>query len=235
VSWRTNRFVLGARNLARRIGLNRLIASLVAGKDYEERFQAAMLASIRQGDIVWDVGANIGLYSKKFAAITGSAGKVFAYEPSPANLQFLKVAVASLTNVTVLPVALGEHEGIVVLQQGDDLLGATSRIVNKRYGKAEKQIEVPLSTGDGLVSTGTVASPNVIKIDTEGFELDVLFGLRQTLQEKSLRAVCIEMHFALLQERGLQNAPSEIERLLGSSGFTIRWADASHIVASRTS
>jgi hypothetical protein len=75
--------------------------------------------------------------------------------------------------------------------------------------------------------------PNVIKIETEGFELDVLLGLRQTLQEKSLRTLCIEMHFGLLQERGLSNAPSDIEKLLVSSGFSLVWPDASHVVATR--
>ena len=73
----------------------------------------------------------------------------------------------------------------------------------------------------------------MIKIDTEGFEWDVLLGLRQTLQEKRLRMLCIEMHFGLLQERGLSNAPSDIEKLLVYSGFSLAWPDASHIVATR--
>jgi FkbM family methyltransferase len=233
MSWRTNHAVLLLRNLGRRLGLNPLIGSLLANKDYENRFQAAMLGLIRQGDVVWDVGANMGLYSKKFSAITGSAGKVFAYEPSPTNLQCLNTAVASLANVRVLPVALGKHEGFVILEQGDDPLGATSRIVDNADRRSERHVEIQLLSGDRLVSSGAVAPPNVIKIDTEGFELDVLLGLRQTLQEKSLRVLCIEMHFGLLKERGLSNAPSDIEELLGSSGFAVAWPDASHIVATR--
>jgi FkbM family methyltransferase len=233
MSWRTNQTVLLLRNLGRHLRLNRLIGSLLAGKDYENRFQAAMLGSIRHGDVVWDVGANMGLYSKKFSAITGSTGKVFAYEPSPTNLQHLNTAVASLANVKVLPLALGKHEGVVVLEQGDDPLGATSRIVDKVDRRSERQVEIQLWSGDHLVSSGTVAPPNVIKIDTEGFELDVLLGLRRTLKEKRLRVLCIEMHFGLLKERGLSNAPSDIEKLLGSSGFVVTWPDASHIVATR--
>jgi FkbM family methyltransferase len=182
---------------------------------------------------VWDVGANVGLYSKKFSDIAGSSGKVFAYEPSPINLRRLKEAVASLVNVTVVPVGLGEHEDVVAFEQGHDPLGATSRIADKAATKTEGRVEIQLSSGDRLVSSGAVEMPNVIKIDTEGFELDVLLGLRQTLQERSLRVLCIEMHFGLLQERGLSSAPADIEKLLVSSGFSIAWPDASHIVATR--
>lgn len=233
MGWRTNRTVLLVRNLGRALGLNRLLASLLGGRDYEDRFQVAMLGAIRPGDIVWDVGANVGLYSKKFSDITGSSGKVFAYEPSLANLQRLNKTVASLGNVTVVPVALGEREGVVVFEQGNDPLGATSRIVDKADRESERQVEIQLSSGDHLVSSGAVAMPNVIKIDTEGFELDVLLGLRQTLRQKNLRMLCIEMHFGLLKERGLSNAPSDIEKLLVSSGFSLVWPDASHIVATR--
>lgn len=233
MSWRTNPAVLLLRNLGRALGLNRLLGSLLGRGDYEGRFQVAMLGVIRRGDVVWDVGANVGLYSKKFSDIAGSSGKVFAYEPSPANLLRLNEAVASLANVTVVPIALGEREGVVAFEQGIDPLGATSRIVDKAAGESERQVEIQLSSGDRLVSSGAVAMPNVIKIDTEGFELEVLLGLGQTLQEKSLRVLCIEMHFGLLQERGLSNAPLDIEKLLVSSGFSLAWPDASHIIATR--
>jgi len=233
MSWRTNRAVLLLRNLGRALGLNRLLGSLLGGRGYETRFQEAMLAAIRPGDIVWDVGANVGLYSKKFSDIAGSSGKVFAFEPSPVNLERLKAAVASLANVTVVPVALGDREDVVVIEQGNDPLGATSRIVDKAVRQSERQVEIQLSSGDHLISSGAVTMPNVIKIDTEGFELEVLLGLRQTLQEKILRVLCIEVHFGLLQERGFPDAPSDIEKLLVASGFTLAWPDASHLVATR--
>jgi len=207
------------------------LASLLGGITYEDRFQAAMLGAIRPGDTVWDVGANVGFYSKKFSEIAGSSGKVFAYEPSPANLQRLNEAVASLGNVTVVPVALGECKGVVEFEQGNDPLGATSRIVDRAVRESERKVKVHMSSGDHLVTSGVAELPNVIKIDTEGFELDVLRGLKQTLRQKNLRTLCVEIHFGLLKERGLPNAPSDIETLLVSSGFSLVWTDASHIVA----
>lgn len=232
MSWRTNGAVLLLRNLGRSLGINRIAASLRGG-GYEDRFQAAMLGAIRPGDIVWDVGANVGLYSNKFSDITGSSGRVFAFEPSPDNLRRLSESVAGRPNVTVLSVALGEKEGIVRFAQGDDSLGATSRIVDHPVNGSIELIEIRVVCGDQLISAGEAASPNVVKIDTEGYELDVLRGLRHTLMRKDLRVLCIEMHFGLLKQRGLPHAPSEIESILASSGFSLAWPDASHIIARR--
>lgn len=232
MSWRTSGAVLLLRNLGRSLGINRIAASLRGG-GYEDRFQAAMLGSIRTGDVVWDVGANVGLYSNKFSDIAGASGRVFAYEPSPANLRRLKEAIAVCGNVTVLPFALGERDDVVHFEQGNDSLGATSRIVDKSVKASNPLVEIRVVSGDQVISSGQAASPNVVKIDTEGYELDVLRGLRQTLLGRDLRVLCIEMHFGLLKERGLPNAPSEIEELLLSSGFALAWLDASHIVATR--
>ena len=86
MSWRTTRVVLLLRNLGRYLGLNPILGMLLGRGGYEDRFQIAMLKAIRQGDVVWDVGANVGLYSKLFSNIAGFSGKVFAFEPSPVNL-----------------------------------------------------------------------------------------------------------------------------------------------------
>lgn len=193
-----------------------------------------MLGAIRQGDVVWDVGANVGFYSKKFSDLVGSSGSVIAYEPSPGNLQRLNEAVGSRVNITVVPIALGQSEDAVLIEHGNDPLGATSRIVGKAIKGSESHVEVQMSSGDHLVSSGAVAMPNVIKIDTEGFEFNVLLGLKRTLLQKSLRMVCIEIHFGLLKEQGFPGAPSDIEKLLISSGFSLVWPDASHLIATRT-
>jgi hypothetical protein len=77
------------------------------------------------------------------------------------------------------------------------------------------------------------APPNVVKIDVEGFEAEVLRGFGALLERPSLRAVCVEVHFALLDTRSERNAPAEIERRLYAAGFRCRWADHSHLVAVR--
>src|ERR1051325_8893506 len=100
MSWRTNWAIVGCRNLGRAIGLNRLLAS--RGRTaYEDRFQATMLRQVRSGDVVWDVGANQGIYSHKFSSLVGPSGKVIAIEPSPINAKKLSAFLSSLGNTQV--------------------------------------------------------------------------------------------------------------------------------------
>jgi FkbM family methyltransferase len=233
MSWRTNRTVIALRNVGRAVGLNRVVGALRNTGRYEDRFQSAMLESVRPGDVVWDVGANVGLYSKMFAERAGAEGRVFAYEPSPINLERLRGAVQALDNVTVLPLGLGDSEKVVSFEQGADALGATSRVIENAPTDEAQGIRIRIVRGDDLIAAGAAAPPNVIKIDTEGYELDVLLGLARTLSNERLRLLCIEVHFRLLEERGLSGAPSEIEARLAAAGFSVSWPDASHIVARR--
>jgi FkbM family methyltransferase len=173
--------VVFARNILRRTGLVKTIQPFRPTGGYEETVGIALEKCLRAGDVAWDVGANAGLYTKILAATAGPAGNVFAFEPSPQNLTHLRAACATLPNVTVLPVGLSSNPGRAKFIQGDDDLGATSRIAGSGEINAGETIEVELSRGDDLVGTGTAMVPNLIKIDVEGHEYEVLEGLSGTL------------------------------------------------------
>jgi len=234
MSWVTHPITSRARALSRRIGLNRIATWFLYSRNYEDRFSRLMLGAITPGDCVWDVGGNVGLYSKRFAELVGEQGSVFAFEPSPVNLLVLRQAVRDRNNVVVLPIALGDRNGAVRFQQGADALGATSKCLDSGMPDSTQSVEVEMMRGDELVRTGRARLPNVIKIDTEGFELDVLEGCSGIIGEPAVRTLCIEVHFGLLDERGLKGAPARMESRLVSAGFRVTWPDASHIVASRT-
>src|SRR5688572_30779628 len=129
MSWRTSPAILRLRNLGRRTGINQWLAARIGSADYEDRFQQRLFAELRPGDYVWDVGANVGLYSSMFSGIVGPAGKVFAFEPGPKNFARLETAVASLNNVVLMPMALGDTPGPMAFAEGSDATGATSRVL----------------------------------------------------------------------------------------------------------
>lgn len=228
MSWRTNSAVLLARNVGRAMGVNRLVGRLIQ-HGYEEDYDARLSSYIHSADVVWDIGANVGYYTTQFAKRVGPRGMVIAFEPSKLNFLRLQTACKELQQVGLQPFGLGEANGQVGFRQGNDNLGATSQVVSDASGDDVVQIRV----GDELISEAVLPQPNVIKMDVEGFEGEVLRGLQKCLTSPNLRAVGIEIHFGILQQRGLGRAPQVIESVLRAADFSVSWPDNSHILATR--
>ncbi len=230
MSWQTNTMVVVARNVGRTLGLNRWIASYFQGSGYETRYDNSFSSTLNLGDCVWDVGANIGYYTRLFSQRVGGNGSVFAFEPSPVNFARLTESCADLYNTTLIQFALGRENGKLSFQQGIDELGATSRVTGSAGGGGQM---VDVRSAISLIAQGEVPPPNAIKIDVEGFEYEVLEGLADTLASSILHAIGIEVHFGVLNERGMAQAPQQIVELLHKNGFTVAWPDSSHILAIR--
>lgn len=230
MSWRTNRLMLGVRNVARTLKLTELIAAIGGRHGYEERYDQLFSNALRPGDCVWDIGANIGYYSATFADRVGAGGSVHSFEPSPANFARLREAISGRANIHAMQLALGDTPGALPFEQGADELGATSRIV---ADAGDATLLVPVQRGDALLAQGEVPQPNAIKVDVEGFEPEVFAGLSDILKSTALRLVGVEVHFRLLNERGHPDGAAQLERLLTASGLDVHWPDFSHIVATR--
>ena len=94
-------------------------------------------------------------------------------------------------------------------------------------------IEVLVATGDDLVASKGLPVPTVIKIDVEGFEIDVIKGIRQLLMNSALRKLFIEVHFLEMSKRGIKNGSTEMVKIISDSGFIVKWTDPSHFIATR--
>jgi FkbM family methyltransferase len=231
VSLMSNRYMLQLRRVARAAGVPRLLGRLA--KDYESSFSRQLMQACRPGDIVWDVGANVGHYSREFSQRVGDSGKVFAFEPDAVNLPELRAACSARQNVEIREFGLSdktERRRFV----GDDSDRTISRVLEPGEAVPEGATEVDLRTGDAVIQNGDAQVPNVIKLDVEGHELSALKGLQATLSNERLRSVFVEVHFSILDRSGRADDPKKIEDILKRSGFKLTWTDASHIFASRS-
>jgi FkbM family methyltransferase len=176
---------------------------------------------------VWDIGANEGYYTRKFAETVGAPGLVVAFEPSPQNIEKLNRQVRGLENVVVEQVAMSDSSGTASFfySPGGDQTDGLSR----RRADMEETI-VLTRRADDFASR---YPPSVIKIDVEGFEPEVVRGMQDTLRSAGLRAVFIEIHFLTLRQRGLSRAPAEIADAMRAANFDVNWTDSSHICAVR--
>jgi FkbM family methyltransferase len=144
---------------------------------YESTKQRVFAASIRPGDVVFDLGANVGFYTLIAAQATGARGKVFAFEPLPRNVAFLRSHLHHnrVTNVEVVEAAVAERSGTAAFEEA----------ASPSMGRIGAGGTLPIRTVslDELLAEGRIVTAQVLKIDIEGGELRALHGARRLLEE----------------------------------------------------
>lgn len=205
------------RTAGRYLGINKLIGKMLFD-GYEEKYSSALFARLEKNDIVFDIGANVGLYVDKFLAANC---QVVAFEPDPTTFDYLRSKYESNEYVDLVNSAISNKTGEVYFASINDL-GVTNGIAESG------EISVQCSTLDDY-SLHSNIKPNVLKIDVEGFEIEVLRGAEETL--KSVRLIGIEIHYSILKKRGINLPLRDIENILLSYGFKLEKTDPSHIVA----
>lgn len=222
------------RNVGRLVGINSFLANFLYGKEYEKKYDLLFQKMIQKGDCVWDIGANIGYYTRIFSDCVGESGLVYAFEPSPINFKKLDKNCKDLKNVRLYNFGISNKKSNVFFQQGNDNLGATSRIIEDIIEDQKTEfIPIQINYIDDLLLNEVFKVPKLLKIDVEGYELEVLNGMKRSLLNTNISVIGIEIHFGILHERGLVNAPSQIIQMLKHHGFKIKWSDSSHIIAIR--
>lgn len=162
--------------------------------EQERELLAETLSILRPDDVLFDVGANYGLYSA-FAANTLSDGHVVAFEPYPPNVVALTrtVELNSAPNITTVEAALSNEEGTCQFESPETERYA-SAAMKQQTDPAEETYTVETRTGDELVAEGVVPSPNVVKIDVEGAEPLVIEGMAEMLDSEDCRMLFCEVH-----------------------------------------
>jgi len=152
---------------------------------------------IRDGEHLWDIGANVGLYSLYAALRAGVT--VTSFEPVAATFAQLteNIALTELTErVVPLCIALSSRSGVAPLYLASVEPAAamhslgTPQNVEGPFDPVRKQ-QVPAFRGDDLLRQLRLSAPQHLKIDVDGHELSVLEGLGNLLDQ--IRTVCIEV------------------------------------------
>ena len=180
-------WVVKARSLARKTGAIRLINRLRPVGAYEQRVHQALTAALRSGDVVWDVGANVGQYSELFCRHVGPNGLVVAFEPSVESCARIRERLPDCAWLRVENVALGDADTSGRLVTGADSVENHVATEADAHNLAAVSIPVEIRRGDTVCDRlGRV--PNVIKVDVEGFEEEVLLGMGELLASPSCAA-----------------------------------------------
>ncbi len=148
---------------------------------------------VRTGDTVWDIGANVGLFTFAAAARAGPTGHVAAFEPDAWLVQLLRrscrLQTKSAASVAVIPAAIGREAGIRSFS-----ISSRSRASNSLTGYGHSQlVDVAELQSVAVLDISTVLKslppPNVVKCDVEGAKCEVFSSAEQLWE--SIRPVII--------------------------------------------
>jgi len=147
--------------------------------------------------VVFDVGANVGSYSRAVLEINAKA-TVFAFEPHPETYRQLKETARKL-KFEALNLALGDSEGTISLFDYADSDGSAHasvfrEVIETLHGSKSAAHRVELSTVDVVAKRLGVETIDLLKIDTEGNELRVLLGAGGFLARGAVRAIQFEFN-----------------------------------------
>lgn len=128
---------------------------------------------LKQGSIFMDIGANIGLMSTIASKIVGENGRVYAVEANPKTIEVLRhnCAINLCENIEILPIALASEKGSAILYENWNVNRGGASLISQGD---EHGITVSKERLDDLFSPDSPV--HLVKIDVEGFELEVLKG-----------------------------------------------------------
>jgi FkbM family methyltransferase len=127
---------------------------------------------LKNGSVVYDIGAHVGFFSLYCGLLVAPDGRVIAFEPDPAARASLQRQVAENPGlkVEVLPYAISDHSGTLLL---DTSCGSSQAFVSENGS-----VSVAAETIDLLVQQQRIAPPTLLKIDVEGHEYAALETIR---------------------------------------------------------
>jgi FkbM family methyltransferase len=169
-------------------------AGLIVRGTLEPPVQEALRRLLAPGAVFYDVGANVGFFTILGARLVGAEGRVIAFEPVPACARAVasNIALNDFAHAEIREQAVGAASGsarlLVVGEASWSHLASTGR-----HADVRAEIDVSVVSIDELVAAGEIPPPDVLKIDTEGAELQAIEGMRETIARRRPAIVC-ELH-----------------------------------------
>ena len=155
-----------------------LQVDLRASGRLEPRTTALFERILRPGGTYVDVGAHVGYHSLVAARLVGEGGRIFSIDPQPYNCAKIlaNAELHGFTNITVVAAAVGEADGFTSLKNQSRQDKARLTLAGPSVNDGALTFVVPRITLRWLIETYTLRPLNLLKIDVEGFELEVGSG-----------------------------------------------------------
>lgn len=201
-----------------------LYARLIARRPHPNLEKIVFLSLVRSGDVIADVGANVGYYTLLFSRLVGPRGSVHSFEPAPPTFDQLEATIrrAHRYNVLLNRCALADSESTTTLYLPGDDHGQAS-LTQHSFGSWAQEVPVhaftcQVTTLDAYVESRGIAALTLLKCDVEGAELPVLLGAQKTIRRFTpLLFLEVNPHWSA----DFNYQPADLVRLLETLGYSL--------------
>lgn len=185
-------------------------------QNFEPLSIASMKASLREGQVIVDIGANFGYYSLIASHMMGQSGQVYAFEPSPKTLEILRLNTEQRHNVFIVDKAVSNASGEIRFFHTDDYVNSGS-VANPPFKEASEVAEISVQAISLDEYFPADFEINFLKIDIQGDDLKALEGARQIIQRSPSIKILVEWAPTWMKNAGIQ--AQELPNLLKRLGF----------------
>lgn len=204
----------------------------ITGQTQDERPIVRLLNRLmRQGDVFFDVGANLGFYSFYVSPMCGKSGSVHAFEANPLLIPHLSRSIELnkvRSNIHLNPVAVGSQSNKQLPLYDPERIGCSSLHVHGWLDPASV-VMVPVITLDDYVRERRIDRIGVMKIDIEGAELEAFQGMEQTFRVCPPSVIICELmpyenlygrdHVEVVHRATSAASPTQIADFLHAKGY----------------
>ena len=166
----------------------KLYALLASKRKHVNYEKLIYLRSINKGDVIFDIGANIGNFTKLFSILCGNKGEVHCFEPIPETYHALLRGVKHLKNVRPQNLAAGHTKSQMPMSY--DSSDSEKASLSQTNNTEKREVEVIRL--DDYISSLDLKRLDFVKCDVEGYELEALEGMKSSL-EAFLPQICLEV------------------------------------------
>jgi len=159
---------------------------------YEPEVYSALTERATTGEVFWDVGANIGTFTIP-ALADDRVAMIHSFEPEPGANRILRehVRLNAGKSCQIHRLALSSGNEARTLTYGPEINSGMASLVSQPTPNRKTRV-VPCSTIDTLVYEKGLAAPTMMKVDVEGWELEVLRGASRVLREAPPKTIVFE-------------------------------------------
>lgn len=199
-------------------GFKRTFQAYIMSGGWEQLTTEMFKKVLKEGDIVVDLGANLGYFTLLAARLVGGKGKVYAFEPEPVNYGLLlkNIEINGYRNIVPVQKAVSDTTGTLRLFVDKEDTGAHTI---HQSGDNTEFIEIQSITLDEFFRDKKHPI-DVIKMDIEGAEMAALLGMERLVKENEDLKMFVEFYPPGIKRRG--DSPEEFaRRLLEDYRFSI--------------